>query len=486
MMKLLRDVLYKSGIEEVHGDLAISISAVSFDSRNVIAQSLFVATRGLNTDGHKFIDLAIEKGAAAVLVEELPSDLKEGITYIKVRDTSLALAYVCANFYDHPSQKIKLVGVTGTNGKTTTVTLLHSLFRQLGFKTGLLSTVRNLINDEEVNATHTTPDPLQLNILLSRMVDAGCEYCFMEVSSHAVVQHRVTALTFAGGIFTNITRDHLDYHKTFDNYLRAKKGFFDQLDEHAFALINADDRNGRIMVQNTKADVKTYSLKTVSDFKGKVLENTFGGLLMNIDGNDILCRLVGSFNAYNLLAVYATAVCLGETPLNVLTALSLLTPPEGRFEYIRGNAAITGIVDYAHTPDALQNVLLTIRDVREGNEKVITVVGCGGDRDAGKRPQMAAIACEYSDQVILTSDNPRSEDPEAIISDMKAGVPKHLSRRALAITDRKEAIRTACTIAQAGDIILVAGKGHEKYQEIRGVKYPFDDRIILEEALNQN
>ena len=486
MTKLLRDVLYKAGMEEVSGDLSLNITSVTFDSRNVISGSLFIATRGLNTDGHNYIETAIAKGATAVLVEEMPSQLRPDITYVKVRDTALALAYVCANFYDHPSQRIKLIGVTGTNGKTTTVTLLHSLFRELGYKTGLLSTVRNLINDEEVPATHTTPDPLQLNQLLNRMADAGCEYCFMEVSSHAVIQHRVAALEFAGGVFTNITRDHLDYHKTFDNYLRAKKGFFDQLGESAFALINTDDRNGRIMVQNTKATVKTYSLKVVSDFKGKVLENTFGGLLMNINGHDILCRLVGSFNAYNLLAVYATAVSLGEESLKVLTALSLLMPPEGRFEYIRGNTAITGIVDYAHTPDALQNVLLTIRDVREGNEKVITVVGCGGDRDAGKRPQMAAIACEYSDQVILTSDNPRSEDPEEILSDMKAGVPKHLTRKVLAITDRKEAIRTACTIAHTGDIVLVAGKGHEKYQEIKGVKYPFDDRIILEEALKQN
>jgi len=485
-MKALRDVLYKAGIEEVSGDLARSIVTICFDSRQVAEGTLFVAIRGTASDGHLYIDAAISKGAVAVVVEEMPAVLQEGVTYVKVKDSSVALAHCCANFYDHPSQRLHLIGVTGTNGKTTTVTLLHSLFRQLGFSVGLLSTVRNVINDEVVPATHTTPDPLQLNQLLSRMVEAGCTYCFMEVSSHAVVQHRVTGLTFAGGVFTNITRDHLDYHKTFDNYLRAKKGFFDMLDDNAFALLNADDRNGRIMVQNTRAKVKSYGLKNVADFKGKILENTFGGLLMNIDGNDILCRLVGSFNAYNLLAVYATAVMAGQEPLNVLTALSILTPPEGRFEYLRGGENITGIVDYAHTPDALQNVLVTVKDIREGNEKVITVVGCGGDRDAGKRPQMAAIACEFSDQVILTSDNPRSEDPDEILAQMKAGVPVTMARKVLTITDRKEAIRTACTLAHKGDIILVAGKGHEKYQEIKGVKYPFDDRTILEEALKQN
>lgn len=485
-MKTLRDILYKAGIEAVSGELTRSVANICFDSRQVVDGTLFVAIRGLSSDGHNFIDAAVSKGAVAVVVEEMPASIQEGVTYVKVKDTSVALAHICANFYDHPSQRLRLIGVTGTNGKTTTVTLLHSLYRQLGFKAGLLSTVRNLIIDEVVPATHTTPDPLQLNQLLSRMVDAGCEYCFMEVSSHAVVQHRVTGLTFAGGVFTNITRDHLDYHKTFDNYLRAKKGFFDMLGEGAFALVNGDDRNGRVMVQNTQAKVKSYALKNVADFKGKILENTFGGLLMNIDGNDILCRLVGSFNGYNLLAVYATAVMTGQEPLNVLTALSILTPPEGRFEYIRGGENVTGIVDYAHTPDALQNVLVTVKDIREGNEKVITVVGCGGDRDTGKRPQMAAIACEFSDQVILTSDNPRSEDPDEILAQMKAGVPVTMARKVLTITDRKEAIRTACTLAHKGDIILVAGKGHEKYQEIKGVKYPFDDRTILEEALKQN
>lgn len=485
-MKVLRDILYKAGMLEVTGDLSRSVGNICFDSRQVTDESLFIAVRGLSSDGHQFINAALEKGATAVVVEEMPSDVKEGITYIRVSDSSVALAHICSNFFDNPSQKLKLIGVTGTNGKTTTVTLLHSLFTRLGVKAGLLSTVRNLIAEEEIPATHTTPDPLQLNRLLSRMADEGCEYCFMEVSSHAVVQNRVTGIEFAGGIFTNITRDHLDYHKTFDNYLRAKKGFFDMLDERAFALTNADDRNGRIMTQNTRAKVKTYALKNVADFKVKILENTFGGLLLNIDGNDILCRLVGSFNAYNLVAVYAAAVLSGYESLKVLTEMSMLTPPEGRFEYVRGGDNITGIVDYAHTPDALQNVLLTVKDIRDGNERVITVVGCGGDRDAGKRPEMAAIACEYSDRVILTSDNPRSEDPDAILAQMKEGIPVNMTRKVLSITDRREAIRTACTLAGKGDIILVAGKGHEKYQEIKGVKYPFDDKIILEESLKQN
>jgi UDP-N-acetylmuramoyl-L-alanyl-D-glutamate--2,6-diaminopimelate ligase len=452
----------------------------------VTADSLFVAVRGTRSDGHQFINEVISKGAIAIVCEELPADLKSGITYVRVRDTSIALAFICANFYDHPSTRLKLIGVTGTNGKTTTVTLLYDLFRKLGYKVGLLSTVRNLINDEEQVATHTTPDPLKLNALLDQMVQSGCTYCFMEVSSHAVVQHRIAGLQFAGGLFTNITRDHLDYHKTFDEYIRAKKGFFDALGADSFAIVNADDRNHAIMVQNTKAAVKTFSMKSVSDYKVRIIENTFGGLMLNIDGKDVLCRLVGSFNAYNLLGVYAVAMMLGEDSLSVLTAISSLTPPEGRFEYIISENGVTGIVDYAHTPDALQNVLLTIKDIRTGNEQVITIVGCGGDRDAGKRPQMAAIACELSDKVILTSDNPRSEDPELIISQMKEGVPPQYFKRAVAITDRKEAVRAACMFAKPGDIILLAGKGHEKYQEIKGVKYPFDDKKVLEETFQMS
>lgn len=481
-MKALKDILYKTGIEEVTGNTSVMIHSVAFDSRKVNDGCLFVAIRGTKSDGHQFIADVITKGAVAIICEEMPSDVKEGITYVRVRDAAHALALICSNFYDQPSAKLKLIGVTGTNGKTTTVTLLYSLFKALGYSCGMLSTVRNLIGDVEIPSTHTTPDPLQLNELLSKMVDAGCQYCFMEVSSHAVVQHRVAGLEFAGGLFTNITRDHLDYHKTFDEYIRAKKGFFDGLSEQSFALINADDRNHKIMVQNTKASVKTFSQKGVADYKVKVLENTFSGLMLNIDGNDVLCRLVGSFNAYNLLGVYATAILCGEDKLNVLTALSGLTPPDGRFEYITSENGIFGIVDYAHTPDALQNVLLTVKDIRTGNEKVITIIGCGGDRDAGKRPQMSAIACEYSDKVILTSDNPRSEDPEAIIAQMKEGVPPQYYRKSLAITDRKEAIRTAVALAQPGDIILLAGKGHEKYQEVKGVKYPFDDKQVLAES----
>ena len=485
-MKVLKDILYKTGIAEVAGSTSVMIHAVAFDSRKVSDGCLFVAVRGTKSDGHQFIDSVIAKGVVAVVCEEMPPNIQAGISYIRVRDTAIALALICSNFYDQPSTKLKLIGVTGTNGKTTTVTLLHSLFKALGYSCGMLSTVRNLIDDTEIVSTHTTPDSLQLNELLAKMVDAGCQYCFMEVSSHAVVQQRVAGLEFAGGLFTNITRDHLDYHKTFDEYIRAKKGFFDVLSENAFALVNADDRNHTIMVQNTKASVKTFSQKGVADFKVKVLENTFSGLLLNIDSNDVLCRLVGSFNAYNLLGVYATAMLCGEEKLNVLTALSGLTPPDGRSEYITSQTGIFGIVDYAHTPDALQNVLLTVKDIRTGNEKVITIIGCGGDRDQGKRPQMSAIACEYSDKVILTSDNPRSEDPEAIIAQMKEGVPPQYYRKSLAITDRKEAVRTAVALAQPGDIILLAGKGHEKYQEIKGVKYPFNDKQVLAESFQSS
>lgn len=481
-MKLLRDILYKAGIAEVAGDMSVAVSNICFDSRKAGPGSLFVAVRGTNSDGHTFIPQVIKSGASVIVCEVFPADKNENITWVKVHDSAQALAYISANYYDHPSSKLNLIGVTGTNGKTTSVTLLYNLFRELGFKCGLLSTVRNLIDDVEIAATHTTPDPLQLNMLLSRMADEGCTYCFMEVSSHAVVQHRVTGIQFRGGIFTNISRDHLDYHKTFDEYIRAKKGFFDQLDESAFALVNADDRNHKIMVQNCKAKVSTYSLKTVSDFKARILENTFSGLMLNIDGNDVLCRLVGKFNTYNLLAAYSSAVLLGNEKLKVLTALSGLSAPEGRFETLISDEGIIGIVDYAHTPDALENVLLTVRDIRTRNEKVITIVGCGGDRDAGKRPQMAAIACENSDRVILTSDNPRSEDPEDIISQMKEGVPPQHFKKVLAISDRKEAVRTACALAEKGDIILLAGKGHEKYQEIKGVKYPFDDKQVLLES----
>jgi UDP-N-acetylmuramoyl-L-alanyl-D-glutamate--2,6-diaminopimelate ligase len=481
-MNLLSDLLYKAGIEEVSGDTSISIEKVCFDSRKVEADTLFIAIRGTVVDGHHFIAEVIAKGATAVVCEEMPAERFQSVTYIQVKDSSLALAIIAANFYDHPSDKLKLIGVTGTNGKTTVVTLLHALFRQLGYKVGLLSTVVNRINDLEIPSTHTTPDPLQLNALLAKMVDSECTHCFMEVSSHAVVQHRISGLQFDGGVFTNITRDHLDYHKTFEEYIKAKQGFFDKLSSNAFALVNADDRNGKIMVQNSKATVKTYSLMGVADFKAKILESSFAGLMLNIEGNDLLCRLSGKFNAYNLLSVYGVAMLMGEEKLAVLTAISTLQSPEGRFQRVESANGVIGIIDYAHTPDALQNVLSTIQDIRLGNEQIITVVGCGGDRDKGKRPQMAAIACDQSDRVILTSDNPRNEDPDQIISEMKVGIPIHQQKKVLSVSDRREAVRTACALAKKGDIILLAGKGHEKYQEIKGVKHPFDDLQVLEES----
>ncbi len=481
-MNLLSDLLYKAGIEEVSGDTSISIEKVCFDSRKVEADTLFIAIRGTVVDGHHFIAEVIAKGATAIVCEVMPAERFQSVTYIQVKDSSLALAIIAANFYDHPSDKLKLIGVTGTNGKTTVVTLLHALFRQLGYKVGLLSTVVNRINDLEIPSTHTTPDPLQLNALLAKMVDSECTYCFMEVSSHAVVQHRISGLQFDGGVFTNITRDHLDYHKTFEEYIKAKQGFFDKLSSNAFALVNADDRNGKIMVQNSKAGVKSYSLMGVADFKAKILESSFAGLMLNIEGNDLLCRLSGKFNAYNLLSVYGVAMLMGEEKLAVLTAISTLQSPEGRFQRVESANGVIGIIDYAHTPDALQNVLSTIQDIRLGNEQIITVVGCGGDRDKGKRPQMAAIACDQSDRVILTSDNPRNEDPDQIIAEMKVGIPIHQQKKVLSVSDRREAVRTACALAKKGDIILLAGKGHEKYQEIKGVKHPFDDLQVLEES----
>lgn len=481
-MNQLSDLLYKAGIEEVSGDTSISIGRVCFDSRMVETDTLFVAVKGTHVDGHSFIAEVIAKGATAIVCEIMPEERFQSITYIQVKDSSIALAVIAANFYDQPSEKLKLIGVTGTNGKTTVVTLCHELFRQLGYKVGLLSTVVNRINDLEVPATHTTPDPIQLNALLAKMVDTGCTHCFMEVSSHAVVQHRIYGLQFAGAVFTNITRDHLDYHKTFEEYIKAKKGFFDQLPSHAFALINVDDRNGRMMTQNTKASVKSYSLSGIADFKAKILESSFSGLMLNIEGSDLLCRLSGKFNAYNLLCVYGVGLLMGEEKLTVLTALSTLQAPEGRFQRVQSANGVIGIVDYAHTPDALQNVLSTIQDIRMGTEQIITVVGCGGDRDKGKRPQMAAIACDLSDRVILTSDNPRTEDPEQIIAEMKAGVLIHQHKKVLTVSDRREAVRTACALAKKGDIILVAGKGHEKYQDIKGVKHPFDDLQVLEES----
>lgn len=481
-MKLLKDILYKAGLIEVVGSTNLAITSINSDSRKASKDSLFVAVRGTVSDGHQYINQTIEKGAAAIICEEFPETKNENITYVKVKDSSFALGVIASNFYDNPSEKIKLVGITGTNGKTTTTTLLFQLFRTLGYNVGLLSTVKNQINNEIIPATHTTPDAVQLNLLLSQMVEKGCTYCFMEVSSHAIVQNRIAGINFTGAAFTNITHDHLDYHKTFSEYIKAKKKFFDDLSEDAFALVNKDDANGEVMLQNTSAKKYTYSLKSMADFKCKVIENQLSGLVLNIDGNELWTKLIGSFNAYNILAVYAIARLLKEDKVNILTTLSNLNSVEGRFQYIRSEKGIIGIVDYAHTPDALTNVLKTIKDIRTGNEKVITLVGCGGDRDVQKRPIMAKIACEFSNKVILTSDNPRSEEPEEIIKQMEKGVDGVDYKKTLSIIDRREAIKTACTLANEGDIILVAGKGHEKYQEIKGVKHPFDDMQILTET----
>ena len=484
MMKTLRDILYNVSIREVHGSTDTTVNSLSIDSRAVTQGGAFIAIKGVHADGHLFIDKAIAQGAAAIICEELPQTLADGLTYVLVNSSATAAGVIAGNFYDNPSHKLKLVGVTGTNGKTTIATLLFRLFSKLRFHCGLLSTVQNQIGDKVVPATHTTPDAIHLNALLADMVDEGCEYVFMEVSSHAVHQQRIAGLKFAGGIFSNITHDHLDYHKTFDEYIRVKKAFFDGLPATAFALTNLDDKRGNVMLQNTKAKKQSYSLKTVADFKGKILENNLTGLIMTVNEKEVHFRLIGEFNAYNLLAVYGAATLLGQDKDEVLQALSDLSGAEGRFDYITSAIdRIIGIVDYAHTPDALLNVLATIKNLRKGNEQVITVVGCGGDRDTAKRPVMAAVATEHSDRVILTSDNPRSEDPIAIIQQMEAGIPVHQKKKALSITDRKEAIKTAISLANPDDIILIAGKGHEKYQEIQGVKHPFDDKQVLLEML---
>lgn len=484
-MKLLKDILYKAGLEDVHGTTNIAISHITTDSRNVKKDTLFMAIRGTLSDGHDFINQAVEAGCVAVVCEEFPEDHDSNVSFIRVSDSRKAAGFIAANFHDNPSDDLKIVGVTGTNGKTTIATTMYHLFRNLGYKVGLLSTVRNLIDEEVIEATHTTPDPISLNELLAQMRDAGCSHVFMEVSSHALHQHRVGGLHFTGGVFTNISHDHLDYHGTFKEYIAAKKMLFDMLPRGAFAITNVDDRNGDIMVQNTKAKVISYGLMSMADHMGKVLENTFSGLVLNIDNQEVITRLIGGFNAYNLLACYAAAVALGEERLQVLTILSSLTPVEGRFQFIKTEEGTIGIVDYAHTPDALKNVLTTIANIRTGNETLITLVGCGGDRDKDKRPVMAAVAADMSDKVILTSDNPRSENPETIIAEMKAGLDPTQARKAAAITDREEAIRTACMMANPGDIILVAGKGHEKYQEINGEKFPFDDMEKLNANLNQ-
>lgn len=484
-MKLLKEILYKSGITETAGNISIEISGIAFDSRKVENDYLFVAIKGTLSDGHDFIDQAIKSGARAIVCENMPQVISGEATYVRVADSSIALGWIAANFYDNPSSKIKVIGITGTNGKTTCATLLHKLFEELGYKAGLFSTVSVKIHDEVLPATHTTPDAIQIHSALRQMVDSGCEYCFMEVSSHAVVQHRIEGIDFTGGVFTNLTHDHLDFHKTFAEYRDAKKTFFDNLGSSAFALVNTDDKNGRVMLQNTKAEKHTYALRSSADFKARIIENLFTGLHLQIESVDVWFKLVGDFNAYNLLGIYATASLLGQDKSEVLTILSRQPAVEGRFETITSDNKITAIVDYAHTPDALENVLKTIAAVIEGDKNIITVVGCGGDRDRSKRPVMAGIACNLSNKIVITSDNPRSEDPEKIIEEMMTGVDIVSRKKVLAITDRKEAIRAACHLAAPGDIILVAGKGHEKYQEVKGVKYPFDDTMVLNEIFEQ-
>ncbi|QOI97484.1 MAG: UDP-N-acetylmuramoyl-L-alanyl-D-glutamate--2,6-diaminopimelate ligase [Flammeovirgaceae bacterium] len=482
-MPELKDILYNVNITSTYGDMAVGVKGICFDSRKVKKGFLFVAVRGTQSDGHLFIEQAIAGGAIGIVCEKLPDTIHEKNTYVTVKNSARALGIIAANFFGAPSQKLKLVGVTGTNGKTTVATLLYKLFGSLGYRSGLISTVEYKIVDQTLPSTHTTPDPIQLNELLKKMVEAGCTHAFMEVSSHAIDQERIAGLEFTGAIFTNITHDHLDYHKTFENYIKAKKKFFDDLSSRAFALVNADDKRGMVMLQNTKANRKTYGLKKMVDFKGKIISNTLEGLEMEVDGKTVWFKLIGDFNAYNLMAVYAAAVLLGESSDQVLTILSNITGAAGRFELIAPGSKITAIVDYAHTPDALKNVLETIKQFRSGQEQVITVVGCGGNRDRAKRPLMASIAVRLSDKVVLTSDNPRDEEPMDIIREMQTGVGPTDARKTVVIADREEAIKTACLMAKEKDIVLVAGKGHETYQEIKGVKYPFDDREVVERML---
>ena len=480
-MKLSELLKYVKPVSII-GDEQIDITGVNIDSRKIEKGHLFVAMKGTQTDGHKFIPKALELGASAVLCEDLPAEKAEGVTYVQVTSTESAVGPVATVFFGEPSQKLRLVGVTGTNGKTTIATLLYNMFRKFGHKCGLLSTVCNYIEDEAIPADHTTPDPIELNRLLGRMVDAGCEYAFMECSSHAIAQQRIGGLKFTGGLFTNLTRDHLDYHKTFENYRDAKKAFFDNLPKDAFAITNADDKNGSVMVQNCKANVKTYSTRSMADFRARIIECHFEGMYLEIDGKEVGVQFIGKFNVSNLLAVYGAAVMLGKKPEDILLVLSTLKSVAGRLEPIRSKEGVTAIVDYAHTPDALENVLNAIHEVLDGKGgQVITVCGAGGNRDKGKRPLMAQEAAKQSDRVIITSDNPRFEEPQDIINDMLAGLSAQQMKKTLSITDRKEAIRTACMMAQKGDVILIAGKGHEDYQEIKGVKHHFDDREIVRE-----
>ena len=480
MMKL-EEILNGIHVAEIKGNITKEISGLEIDSRKIESGHMFVAVRGTQTDGHAYIGKAIEKGASVIVCETFPDNIDSDITYIKVNDTEEVVGKLATAFYGHPTSKLKLIGVTGTNGKTTIATLLYNMFRLFGYKVGLISTVCNYIDDEAIPTEHTTPDPITLNKLLGRMADEGCKYVFMEVSSHSVVQKRIGGLQYSGGIFTNLTRDHLDYHKSFDNYLKAKKTFFDNLPKSAFALTNIDDKNGLIMTQNTKAKVYTYSLRSISDFKGKVLEDGFEGMLMDINQIEVNVQFVGRFNASNLLAVYGSACILDKKPEEVLIKLSMLRPVSGRFETLRSNRGYSAIVDYAHTPDALANVLKTINDVLDGRGQTISVIGAGGNRDKGKRPIMAQEAVKQSNKVIITSDNPRFEEPQDIINDMVAGLTQEDKRKVVCITDRKEAIRTACMLAQPNDVVLVAGKGHENYQDIKGVKHHFDDKEVIRE-----
>ncbi len=482
-MTELKDILYKVSLTSTSGNMDVTVNGICFDSRKVKPGFLFVAVKGTQSDGHQFISKAVDLGASAIVCETLPETLYEKTTYVTVKDSAKSLGIIAANFFGNASQKLKLIGVTGTNGKTTVATLLYKLFGSLGHRCGLISTVEYRIVDQVFPSTHTTPDPVQLNELLKNMVDAGCTYAFMEVSSHAIDQERIAGLKFAGAIFTNITHDHLDYHKTFENYIKAKKKFFDELSGDAFALVNADDKRGMVMLQNTKATKYTFGLKKLTDFKGRMISNTIEGLEMELMNKPIWFKLIGDFNAYNILAVFGTAMLFEQDPDQSLTILSSLHSAPGRFELVLPGSKIIAIVDYAHTPDALKNVLETIKSFRTGNEQVITVVGCGGNRDKTKRPLMASIAVRFSDKVVLTSDNPRDEDPMEIIREMQTGIGPSDARKTLVIADREEAIKTACMMANEKDIILVAGKGHETYQEIKGVKHPFDDREVVERML---
>lgn len=484
-MSILKDILYKVAIQAVKGSTEIVVNKIDFDSRKIEANDVFVAIRGSISNGHDFIEKAIQQGAVAVICDVFPENIEKGVTYVQVKDTNSALAFIAANYFGNPSQNLKLVGITGTNGKTTIASLLYQLFKKAGFKVGLLSTVKIVVDDIEYKATHTTPNSITINHYLREMVEAGVEYCFMEVSSHGIHQKRTEALHFVGGIFTNLSHDHLDYHPTFAEYRDVKKSFFDNLPKTAFALSNIDDKNGQVMLQNTAAKKLTYALKSYSDYKAQILENQLSGLLLKINGNEVWVKLIGTFNAYNLLAIYGTAIELGMESLEVLRLMSDLESVSGRFQFIVSTSNITAIVDYAHTPDALENVLKTINDIRTKNEQLITVVGCGGNRDKAKRPIMAGIAADLSDKAVLTSDNPRNEDPEVIIAEMEQGVAPQNYKKLLTITDRKQAIKTACQLAQSNDIILIAGKGHETYQEIKGIRQHFDDMETVKEILEQ-